>query len=576
MERLEFPLTETPNELTRNIDLADPIGIVRIFRQTDSQIFNGYATYPGFSDPEFLDKIEFAINRTAQVLKSKGNRAIIISGAGTSGRLAMFISRTFNHLLAEIQEPPIFSYLMAGGNKALIRAQEGAEDDPNQAVADLKSVIQNTDHIVYFGITCGLSAPYIAGQLDYTIGKKNTFSVLVGFNPSSTSRNFPIENWDKTFLDIVRKTEENPRSLILNPIIGPEPITGSTRMKSGSATKILLEMIFTLALQESGLIPKPRSQKPKSGSLKSQIQSMLCGYDTTRTETYREQESIAQMVGLAGNALRHKKHIYYLGTAPLGILGIVDASECPPTFGAEFEDVSGFIARGWKGLLDSGEDLSAVGPQYLIGIDDFIAQKLSRLSKHDLVVYLGEKTIPGSFLSLLHQSKKHGANTGAIIINGTLKPNKDIQVLIQPQLSNLSLMSKYKTFAELSMKLILNAITTGGHILVGKVYQNRMIDLKISNNKLYYRTINIIADIMKVSKTVANESMLKSIYSTDRLTAEQKAAPISKHITTATNKRKIVPIAMLLATGKYTIQQASAALKAEPIIRNIIVKTTSG
>ncbi|MDI6783910.1 MAG: hypothetical protein QME64_07430, partial [bacterium] len=134
MGKLEIPITETPNELTKNIDIADPVGIVRILRQTDSQIFNGYATYPGLSDQQIIDALETAIKQTAAVLKSKGNRAIIISGAGTSGRLAMFIARTFNRLLAEVGQPPIFSYLMAGGVQALLRAQEGAEDDPKQAV----------------------------------------------------------------------------------------------------------------------------------------------------------------------------------------------------------------------------------------------------------------------------------------------------------------------------------------------------------------------------------------------------------------------------------------------------------
>lgn len=562
-----FPITETPNELTKNIDIADSVGIVRILRQTDSQIFNGYSTYPGLNDVEILDKIQVAIEKTATVLKNKQNRAIVISGAGTSGRLAMFIARTFNHLLAQANYPPIFSYLMAGGDKALIRAQEGAEDNPKQAVQDLISVIQHANQVAYFGITCGLSAPYIAGQLDYTAYKKNIFSVLVGFNSAESARNVPVENWNKTFLEIVHKIQQKNNCLILNPIIGPEPVTGSTRMKSGTATKLLLELIFTLAVQESGVVKKTYRR-----SLTDQIRTLIQQYETIRIETYRELASIAQVVALAGNALRNKRHLYYLGSAPLGILGIIDASECPPTFGAEFDDVNGFIKQGWKGLLDSGIDLSAVGPQYLIGIDDFVNHKLAYLSKNDLVVYLGEQTIPASFLNLLKQSKKRGAYTSAVLVNRKKKKSAGIDVLVQPQLSQLTLLCNHTAFGEIAMKWILNAITTGGYILAGKVYQNRMVDLKISNNKLYYRTINIIADIMQVSKETATESMLKSIYETNRLTQEQQTFPISAHIAAATGKTKVVPKALLLATGKYNLQQAISALKTEPIVRNIIMK----
>ncbi|MCX7918151.1 MAG: hypothetical protein N3A72_00810 [bacterium] len=568
---MELPITETPNELTSNIDIADPTGIVRLFRQTDSQIFNGYSIYPGLNDTEILNRIEVAVDRIVPVVKAKRKKAIVISGAGTSGRLAMFISRTFNRILKQSGHPPIFNYLIAGGDKALIQAQEGAEDDPNQAVTDLTSIISDAELVAYFGVTCGFSAPYIAGQLNYTANRKNIFSVLLGFNPTEAARNVPIENWDKTFLDVVHSIHRKKNCLILNPIIGPEPITGSTRMKSGSATKIILELIFTLAFEKSGILDKIPYSKTQIPTVKSKIQSLLQQYEITRTETYRELDAISALVHRAGYTLRNKGHIYYLGLAPYAILGIIDASECPPTFGAEFDDVRGFIDHGWYGLLETGNDLSAVGPQYRIGIEEFITHKLPKLTRHDTVLYLGETKIPNRFVTLLKKSQAHNAYTGAIIINGTDKQIAGVDTLVTPRLSCSSLTADgHQAFSEFAMKLILNAITTGGHILAGKIYQNRMIDLKISNNKLYYRTMNIISDIMKVSKRNAMECMLKAIYGTNRLTESQKTAPISAHINAATGKEKIVPTAMLLATGRFSVAEATAALKKEPIVRNII------
>jgi N-acetylmuramic acid 6-phosphate (MurNAc-6-P) etherase len=118
----------------------------------------------------------------------------------------------------------------------------------------------------------------------------------------------------------------------------------------------------------------------------------------------------------------------------------------------------------------------------------------------------------------------------------------------------------------------LNAVTTGAHILDGKIYQNRMIDLNISNTKLFYRTIEILKDIVGVDKDTAFMSILKSIYRTDELTEEQIKAPISQHVNAGTWKKKNVPRALLIATGKFNFEQAEKALAKEPVVRAIIEK----
>ncbi len=73
----------------------------------------------------------------------------------------------------------------------------------------------------------------------------------MGFNPEDRARRIEVEDWDRTFADVVKSISRKKNCVILNPIVGPEPITGSTRMKSGSATKLLLETIFAAAAGES-------------------------------------------------------------------------------------------------------------------------------------------------------------------------------------------------------------------------------------------------------------------------------------------------------------------------------------
>jgi N-acetylmuramic acid 6-phosphate (MurNAc-6-P) etherase len=133
---------------------------------------------------------------------------------------------------------------------ALVTSVEACEDDPIAGAAELQHVTESFDHVLFIGITCGLSAPFVGGQLEYCLDNPQKFTpVLMGFNPVSMARRIRVPKWsnDKTFYDIASRMETTPGALILNPIIGAEPISGSSRMKGGTATKIMLDVVFYLA-----------------------------------------------------------------------------------------------------------------------------------------------------------------------------------------------------------------------------------------------------------------------------------------------------------------------------------------
>ena len=572
-------ITEIPNALSTDIDMASPKGIVQILRQTDTQIFNGWGTFEGLCDPEILSRIRRAVDETAAMFADKGRVKVIISGAGTSGRLAMFISRTFNRLAAQIGIEPCFHYLIAGGDLALIRAQEGAEDDPITAQKELAAIANNADRVLYIGVTCGFSAPYIAGQLDYASDQPNYFSILLGFNPAELSRKVKVENWDKTFADVVEKIKDHPRCVLVNPVVGPEAITGSTRLKGGSATKLLLEVIFTAAFVKAKLLSPnylAHTLKSEAWDMDRLIFAMISQYETTRINTYAQRDGIARLLELGGLALNSERRIYYIGRDSYGVLGTVDASECPPTFGAAFEDVRGYVTGGWGELLNNQKDYSFAGDEYHIGLDDFIKEKLPNLSPEDFVIILGKEETINSVKGVLEKIKAMEAKLGAVLINPVYNVFPGFDAAVQLHIDPAGLVLSNETLGEYATKLVINAITTGAHIMAGKIYQNRMIDLNISNNKLFYRTINIIKDIVKADEETAFMSMMKSIYRTDTPTEEQCKAPVSAHINNATWKKKIVPKALLMSTGKYNYEQACKALEETPIVRAIIEKISKG
>ncbi len=565
--KLKRSITELSNDLTADIDIASAEGMVRYFRQADAQIFNGFLDLPGLYDTPTLETLHQLAQRAAQTLASpKG--VVVLAGAGTSGRLAMLAARTFNTIFAPITGRAPFKHLMAGGDAALVQAQEGAEDDSTLSVRDLENATNGTDDIFYIGITCGMSAPYIAGQLEALKDNPAAHSVLMGFNPLELSRDVAIEGYHTTFKQIAVATDASANGTLLNPVVGPEPITGSTRMKSGSATKILLEVLFhaaRLVLEENYDIP-------------TAIVIMLRAYEDAVRDTYLQIDSIAALVEAGGNALRNKGHIYYLGAAgenpegcfqlppDVGILGLIDASECPPTYGAGFEDVRGFVSEGWPSLVGHMPDFASRGTHYQFSFDDFRSQKLDSLSSHDLVVFLGDFE---KCAGLMEEVAAKGAQTASIMWHEPDQPAPTSDPLaVSLPIPHDDLLGWGPT--QLGIKLIINALTTGAHILAGKVYGNRMVDLRISNNKLFFRTVGIISDLIGVDEKKGTDALLSSIFETDTLTDEHREAAISACIERAKSVDKVVPKALLLATGRFTLAEATAALQRDPIVRTAI------
>jgi N-acetylmuramic acid 6-phosphate (MurNAc-6-P) etherase len=239
--------------------------------------------------------------------------------------------------------------------------------------------------------------------------------------------------------------------------------------------------------------------------------------------------------------------------------------------------VRGFIFGGWKGLLGPAggveRDLSSEGALYRIDVCEFGKEKLPRLGNKDMVLGLGLGKIEARIVALLREAGRRGAHTAAVIVNGdTGNAQRHVEICVAPKVGPEGFVRNAPIFAEYAMKLVLNAITTGGHVLKGKVYQNRMIDLRISNNKLYYRTIRIVSTIMGVSESAARRAVLRSIYNTDALTRHVAQLPVSKHIDASTRQEKLVPKALLLATGRFNSREAAGALRKEPIVRNIIMQ----
>lgn len=210
--------TEARNPLTRDLDNLSALELVNLINSEDKKIA---AAVAGVSE-SIAEAIEVIAERF-----SRGGRLIYI-GAGTSGRLgvldAVECPPTFN------TQPEMVVGLIAGGPEGLIRAVEGAEDSLEMGRRDLqKATLSHLDVVV--GIAASGRTPYVIGALDYA---RETGAYAIGFSCNKDA-------------EIQTHTDLN-----ITPLVGPEVLSGSTRLKAGTATKMVLNMLTTGAMVRMG------------------------------------------------------------------------------------------------------------------------------------------------------------------------------------------------------------------------------------------------------------------------------------------------------------------------------------
>src|SRR4051794_14388384 len=203
--------TEARNPASEQIDTLSPLEIVRLMNAEDARV------------PQAVGREAEPIARAIEVIAARlraGGRLVYI-GAGTSGRLGV---------LDAAECPPTFSSppelvvgIIAGGTAALTRAVEGAEDHPDQAGRDLQAIELGPRDVVV-GIATSGRTPYVQGGLAYA---RSVGAYAVGFACTPDSALVPHSD------------------LMITPLVGPEVLTGSTRLKAGTATKLVLNTIST-------------------------------------------------------------------------------------------------------------------------------------------------------------------------------------------------------------------------------------------------------------------------------------------------------------------------------------------
>lgn len=206
-----------------------------------------------------------------------------------------------------------------------------------------------------------------------------------------------------------------------------------------------------------------------------------------------ENHAIAQLIRQVIKGLNNGGRLIYMGAGTSGRLGVLDAAECVPTFGVTPDVVVGLIAGGPSAMtvaVESAEDDESLGEQDLRDLN---------INEHDTVIGIAASGRTPYVIGGLRYAQSINVPTGCVTCNKASEVGKHADYPVQVDVGPEVLTGSTRLKAGTAQKLILNMISTGAMVGIGKVYENLMIDVKPTNKKLKQRAVNMIQEVLQTT-----------------------------------------------------------------------------
>ncbi|AFU20170.1 N-acetylmuramic acid 6-phosphate etherase [Actinobacillus suis] len=235
---------------------------------------------------------------------------------------------------------------------------------------------------------------------------------------------------------------------------------------------------------------------------------------------------IAQAVEKIVQAFQNGGRLVYIGAGTSGRLGVLDASECPPTYGVSPEMVVGIIAGGERALrhpIEGAEDNTEQGKADLQAVN---------FSQKDVLVGIAASGRTPYVIGALEYAKSLGSTTVSIASNPNSAMAQIAEIAIDTIVGPEVLTGSSRMKSGTAQKLVLNMLTTASMVMIGKCYSNLMVDVQASNEKLKARAIKIVMEATECDRTVAENALkiaennaklaiMMILSDSDKTTAEQ-------------------------------------------------------
>ncbi len=435
------PITETALEESRDLDTLSTENLLKVFNTQNKRVVRAVEAV--------LSDVRRCRQSIVETFKNGGK--IYLTGAGTSLRLANFSAR---------HNPDNVKVVYCGGEKAITDAVENAEDNEEQAVKDLIAKgITAKDMVI--GIAASGNTPYVRKALEWakSQGCKTGHISCSTPNKLQPFSDYPVE-----------------------PITEGEVISGSTRLKAGSA-QLIASFMLTGYISES------------------KFQQFLQACQLVPLSVEDQLKAIASLVERASQTLKSGGRLLYTGTEYSGLLGTLDASECPPTFGTNPKDVQCLLAGGNNALTREQESKVLEDTQQ--------AQKdvqALHITAKDMMIGITDNAISPWLQTVLAEARSKNAYTACLSCMNKVPSNieTDFTLNIPPSTEDPKLTH---ACTSLTQKMILNMISSGAMVLNNKVYDNKMVDVVANNKKLVKRQISIVAELAEVPRDTAETTL---------------------------------------------------------------------
>lgn len=247
---------------------------------------------------------------------------------------------------------------------------------------------------------------------------------------------------------------------------------------------------------------------------------------------------IAKCIDWCAESFNKGGRIFYVGAGTSGRMGLMDAVECPPTFGLDYDRVVGLLAGGPNAFIKAAEGTE---DRTELGASDLVDQKLTA---DDVVIGLAASGRTPYVIGALEYANKLGCHTVAVATNKNSKIGSIAQLAIEAECGPEVLTGSTRLKSGTAQKMILNMISTGTMVSVGKVYENLMVDVKQTNEKLIARAQNIIMQATGCDRDKAEQARITCdghvktavvmiLANCDRSQAEQRLNKANGHVRAA-------------------------------------------
>jgi len=227
---------------------------------------------------------------------------------------------------------------------------------------------------------------------------------------------------------------------------------------------------------------------------------------TVAAAVHKTLPAVAQAVDAAAASLQEGGRLIYMGAGTSGRLGVLDASECPPTFGVPHGLVVGLIAGGPGALLKAVEGAE---DDEQLGVSDLQALELT---PQDMVVGLAASGRTPYVIGALRFARQLGCRTAAVSCNPDSPIAREAEIAISPVVGPEALTGSTRLKSGTAQKLVLNMISTGAMVKIGKVYQNLMVDMQATNIKLVDRACRMVCQATGCEREEAERALRQTSF----------------------------------------------------------------